>query len=75
MSYTENIKIKKINCDISSVTQDPNWPTLVQNYPEKQPFKYTKNIQYDRNATIEYLKAFILNVPECPVNHFEIHYV
>lgn len=29
VSYSDNIKIKKINCDLSSVTQDPLWPTLV----------------------------------------------
>lgn len=75
VEYTDNIKIKKIYCDLAPVTQDPNWPTLVQKYEEKQPFKYTKNIQYDRNVTIEWPQAFILNVPECPVNHFEVHYV
>lgn len=24
--YSDNIKIKKVNCDVSSVIQDPKWP-------------------------------------------------
>lgn len=33
--YSENIRIRKINCDVGPVIQDPNWPLLEVRYEEK----------------------------------------
>lgn len=40
VSYTDNIKIRKINCDVSAVIQDPNWPVYDVRTEEKAMYTW-----------------------------------